>query len=187
MTRCPDPFLTACPVRTVRRTGAVWAAAGWVVMGVVLWLTALVRVAVAQSPPLDNQLAFFVGEWSGAGPQNAFCLVRLQDGGQGQGQVMVDAGSGDWSGARIRWQNKSQSLVVLGVQPWPERPLQRLHGLTHVELVSGFNGALTLRWGAPVGAQAASLCHLQRTTDHDRRLAAARLLMPTTAPESIAR
>lgn len=124
-------------------------------------------VAVA-SPPLDNSPGLWAGEWSGAGPLSAFCMVRLDP--DGTGHVMLDGGNGDWRGARIRWVNRQQSVHVLASEPWASRPRQRTGPLTDAQLQSGLNLALALRWGAG----GASVCHLQRTEDQARRLGLAR-------------
>ena len=122
----------------------------------------------AASPPLDNSPGLWAGEWSGAGPLNAFCMVRLDL--DGTGHMMLDGGNGDWRGARIRWVSRQQSVHVLASEPWASRPRQRTGPLTDAQLQSGLNLALALRWGAG----GASVCHLQRTEDQARRSGLAR-------------
>lgn len=120
------------------------------------------------SPPLDNSPGPWAGEWSGAGPLNAFCMVKLDP--DGTGHMMLNGGHGDWRGARIRWVNRQQSVHVLASEPWASRPRQRTGPLTDAQLQSGLNLALALRWGAG----GASVCHLQRTEDQARRSELAR-------------
>lgn len=134
-------------------------------------LALCVATCAMASPPLDNSPGLWAGEWSGVGPLNAFCMVRLDP--DGTGHMMLDGGNGDWRGARIRWVNRLQSVQLLASEPWASRPRQRTGPLADAQLQSGLNLSLALRWGAG----GASVCHLQRTEDHARRSGLARSVL----------
>jgi hypothetical protein len=119
----------------------------------VLWIG--IRPADAQSPPPDNAPSFFSGEWAGTGERGSFCYVSLRI--DGSGWVLVDAGTGDWSGARIQWQNRRQSLQIDTIVPLRSSTPQRFMPLDRFELRSEFNQSLSLTWATPDGS-----CHLQR-------------------------
>ena len=123
--------------------------------------------ASAQSPPLDNSPSFFSGEWTGTGERGSYCYVKL--GVDGTGWVLVDAGVGDWSGAKVEWQNKQQSLRIGKIVPLRASTQRRLMPLERFELRSEFNQSLSLSWTTQSGS-----CHLQRMETTERRLNRAR-------------
>jgi hypothetical protein len=71
-----------------------------------LLLLGLLGNANALTPPPDNSTGFFAGEWTGNGEHGAFCYLNLVA--DGTGLVLIDAGSGDWLGARMQWRNSRQ-------------------------------------------------------------------------------
>lgn len=136
------------------------------------WLTifmlgAGLHSASAQSPPLDNSRSFFAGEWTGTGESGSYCYVKL--GVDGTGWVLIDAGAGDWSGARVEWQNQRQSLRIGKIVPLRASPQRRIMPLERFELRSEFNQSLGLTWTTLGGG-----CHLQRIGDTEARLNRAR-------------
>lgn len=148
--------------------------------GTTMWLVlflagAGIRSAGAQSPPPDNSPGFFSGEWTGTGPQGSYCYVNLKA--DGSGLVLIDGGAGDWSSARIRWQNRQQSLQVDKSVPVRASPQRRLWPLERFELRSDFNESLSLTWIAPTGR-----CHLQRIESTARRLNRARSAIKDLPP-----
>ncbi len=123
--------------------------------------------ASAQSPPLDNSPSVFSGEWTGTGERGSYCYVKL--GVDGTGWVLVDAGAGDWSGAKVEWQNRQQSLRIGKIVPLRASAQRRLMPLERFELRSEFNQSLSLSWTTP-----GCSCHLQRIETTESRLNRAR-------------
>ena len=70
--------------------------------------------------------------------------------------MLVGSASGDWLGARIRWQNQRQSLVLIEASPLPAEPHRRLMPLSGLTLRSGINQTLQLKPG-----ERSPLCELQ--------------------------
>lgn len=99
----------------------------------------------ALTPLLDNRPGFFSGDWIGTGAEDLFCFIRLQP--DGNGTVLVSGASGDWLGARIRWQNQQQSLVLIEASPLPAKAGRRLLPLSGLTLRSGMNQTLQLKTG----------------------------------------
>jgi hypothetical protein len=130
-------------------------------------LAAFLNTANALTPPLDGSPGFFAGEWTGTGREGAYCYLRL--GPDGWGWVLVDAGSGDWQGARIRWRNRQQSLEVEKILPLPASAELRVMPLAQFVLTSGFNQSLTLTW-----TQQHDGCQLQKTATTAAHLLQAR-------------
>jgi len=123
-----------------------------------LFFTLLAALAASSSPaltpPLDNRPGFFAGDWIGTGADDLFCFIRLQP--DGNGTVLVGSASGDWLGARIRWQNQRQSLVLIEASPLAAEPHRRLMPLSGLTLRSGINQTLQLKPG-----ERSPLCELQ--------------------------
>jgi hypothetical protein len=130
--------------------------------------------AHAQSPPLDGSPAFFAGDWIGTGAQDNFCFMRLRA--DGSGTVLAMGAAGDWLGARFRWRNQQQNIVVMAVQPLPDDPRRRLAPLTQLSLSMGFGTTihLTLNKNSP-------LCELQRRASVQRNMAYAEMLLNDAA------
>ncbi len=143
------------------------------------WLFALlascVGTARAQSPPPDASPRFFAGEWTGTGDQGAFCYIKFEL--DGTARVLVDAGSGDWLGARIHWRNQQQSLQVTSTAPMRSSPRLRVMPLPALTLTSRFNASLQLRWNARTPP-----CMLQRADDAARKLQGARAVSDAAPP-----
>jgi hypothetical protein len=131
--------------------------------------------APAQSPPLDGSPAFFSGDWIGTGTRDDFCFIRLHP--DGRGTVLLMGAGGDWLGARIRWRNERQSLVVLAVQPLPNDPHRRLAPLDQLSLGTGFGTTIHLR----LDKQGSPVCELQRRTMVQQNVSAAELLLDDPA------
>ena len=108
----------------------------------------------ALTPPLDNRPSFFAGDWIGTGADDQLCFIRLQP--DGNGTVLVGNASGDWLGARIRWQNQRQSMVLIEASPLPAEPHRRLMPLSGLTLRSGINQTLQLKPG-----ERSPVCELQ--------------------------
>lgn len=134
-----------------------------------------IGTAHAQSPPPDSSARFFAGEWTGSGEQGAYCYVMLDV--NGTGRVLVDAGSGDWSGARIQWRYRQQSLFVTSVTPMTMSVRLRLMPLRGLTLASQFNAGLLLRT-----APQTPPCQLQRLDAAARQLRRARAVIEATPP-----
>ncbi|MBK7422092.1 MAG: hypothetical protein IPJ48_02755 [Propionivibrio sp.] len=100
----------------------------------------------------------FAGDWIGTGADDQLCFIRLQP--DGNGTVLVSSASGDWLGARIRWRNQRQSLVLIEVSPevslFPAEPARRLMPLSGLTLRSGINQTLQLKPG-----ERSPVCELQ--------------------------
>jgi hypothetical protein len=121
----------------------------------------------ALTPLPDKSPRLFAGEWAGTGALGSYCYVQLRaDGG---GDVLVDAGSGDWLGARIRWRNHQQTLQVEQVLAAKFSAALRVTPLNSLTLRSEFNQSLRLIWNDPKGG-----CHLQRIELSAQRLSQAR-------------
>jgi hypothetical protein len=110
--------------------------------------------APAQSPLPDGSPVFFSGDWIGTGAQDSFCFMRLHP--DGVGMVLFMGASGDWRGARIRWRNERQSIVVMAVQPLPNDPHRRLAPLEQLWLSTGFGTTIQLR----LDRKGSSVCEL---------------------------
>lgn len=112
----------------------------------------------ALTPPFDTRPGFFAGDWIGTGADDQLCFIRLQP--DGNGTVLVSSASGDWLGARIRWRNQRQSLVLIEVSPevslFPAEPARRLMPLSGLTLRSGINQTLQLKPG-----ERSPVCELQ--------------------------
>ncbi len=136
--------------------------------------------SLAASPPPDQSSAFFAGEWSGTGAQGSYCYLELAA--DGTGWVLLDGGSGDWLGARIRWHNQRQSLQVDDVVPLRASPARRIMSLEQVQLGGGFNQSLRLTSKSLPGG-----CDLQRVALQATRLDGARAtvkgLRPAGSPQ----
>lgn len=50
-------------------------------------------------------------------------FIHLQT--DGVGTVLVRSASGDWLGARIRWRNQRQNVLLIDVSPLPADPQRR--------------------------------------------------------------
>ncbi|HMU75130.1 MAG TPA: hypothetical protein PKD69_05115, partial [Elusimicrobiota bacterium] len=121
----------------------------------------------ALTPLPDGSPAFFAGEWMGGGEHGGTCYLSLNA--DGSGTVMVDAGAGDWLGARLQWKNDRQSLQIVKTVPLPAAPRVRLGPLTNYTLSAGMNQSLRLAWnGSTCG------CQLQKIETTARQLARAR-------------
>lgn len=136
-------------------------------LAIVAVTLALLRTAGALTPLPDESLGFFAGEWAGAGEQGAYCYLNLD--GRGRGWVLIDAGAGDWLGARIHWKNKHQALLVEKITPLRASAELRVMSLASFSLASGFNQSLRLAWG-----HGSSGCQLQKTAVSADHLAQAR-------------
>jgi hypothetical protein len=137
-----------------------------------IWLALFVlgyglRSASAQSPPPDDSPSFYSGEWAGTGDLGSYCYVKLSV--DGSGWVLVDAGAGDWSGAKVQWQNRQQSVQIDQIVPLRASAERRLMPLERFELRSEINQSLSLTWTTPGGT-----CHLQRIETTAGRLSRAR-------------
>jgi hypothetical protein len=111
--------------------------------------------AQATTPLPDTSPRAFAGEWAGTGEQGSYCYVNLLV--DGSGVVLIDAGAGDWLGARLHWHNRQQALQVDDITPLPISAQARILPLPTFVLRSGFNQSLSLVWqGSAVG------CQLQR-------------------------
>lgn len=108
----------------------------------------------ALTPPFDSRPGFFAGDWIGNGADDMFCFIRLQP--DGNGTVLVSGASGDWLGARIRWRNQRQSMVLIEASPLSAEPRRRLLPLTRLDLRSGINQTLQLKLG-----ERSPVCELQ--------------------------
>lgn len=134
----------------------------------------------AQSPRPDTSPRFFAGEWAGTGDQGAFCYIKLER--DGTGRVLIDAGSGDWLGARIHWRNQQQSVLVISVAAMPMSTQLRVLPLTRLTLTSRFNSSLRLSWD-----QRTPPCMLQRADDAARKLIRARAVFEAGPTEDASR
>jgi hypothetical protein len=134
----------------------------------------------AQSPPLDNSPAFFAGDWIGTGAQDNFCFMRLRP--DGSGTVLAMGAAGDWLGARIRWRNQHQNIVVMAVYPLPGDPRRRLAPLTQLSLSKGFGTTIQLKLN-----KNNPLCELQRRASVQRNMAYAEMLLNDAADGASAR
>jgi len=123
--------------------------------------------AGAQSPPPDRSNGLFAGEWAGVGEGSSHCYLKLEP--NGQGWVLIDAGSGDLLGAQLRWHNQRQSLQIDEITSLVASPHLRTMPLTQLKLLSGFNQSLKLVWHASSGT-----CQMQRTTVSAYQLSQAR-------------
>ena len=138
---------------------------------VVVWL----GTANALTPLPDNSPGFFSGEWAGTGHHGAYCYLNLSA--DGSGWVLIDAGAGDWLGARMQWRNQQQALHVEQITPLPASPQLRVLPLEKFVLSSGFNQSLKLTWNDPSGG-----CHLQKTDTAARHLLGARKTLESVLP-----
>lgn len=123
--------------------------------------------AQALTPLPDGSAAFFAGEWSGTGAQGSYCYLNLSA--DGSGMVMFDGGSGDWSAARIAWNNQRQSLKVTRIAPLAMLPRLRVMPLEKFQITTEFNQTLHLTWDGKSGG-----CYLQKLQLGEQHLAAAR-------------
>jgi hypothetical protein len=138
-------------------------------------LVGLVSTAGAQSPPPDSSPGFFAGEWAGPAELGGYCYLRLAR--DGTGVVLVDAGAGDWLGARIQWHNERQALQLDKVMPLAASPQRRLMPLQGLTLQAGLGQSMALGWGGrAAGCQLqkieATEAHLQRARQVVRELPA---------------
>lgn len=124
----------------------------------------------ALTPPSDNRPGFFAGDWIGTSAEDMFCFIRLQP--DGNGRVLVSSASGDWLGARIRWHNQRQSMVLIDVSPLPAEPGRRLLPLSELTLRSGINQTLQLKPG-----KRSAVCELQLRDRVLRRSGEAEMLL----------
>jgi hypothetical protein len=150
----------------------------WLRMSCVLFGGFLATCGHAQSPPLDSSPGYFAGDWIGTGARDNFCFMRL--GADGTGTVLAMGGSGDWLGARIRWRNQRQNIVVVSVQPITNDPQRRLAPLTELTLSLGFGSTIHLML-----AKDSPACELQRRAGVQRNVDNAELLL--SAPPNDAR
>lgn len=141
-----------------------------------VFLFASIGSASALTPLPDRSAALFAGEWAGGGERGSYCYVKLDA--DGQGLVLVDAGTGDWLGARMRWRNQQQNLQVDKIIPFAASTRQRLMPLGKFAFNAGFNQSLSLSWSAQLGA-----CQLQRVDAAARQLARARATIEALPPE----
>lgn len=65
--------------------------------GVIAMTLACLGNAGAQAPPPDRSPALFAAEWAGIGEGGSHCYLKLDP--NGQGWVLIDAGTGDLLGA----------------------------------------------------------------------------------------
>lgn len=139
-----------------------------------LFFTFLAALAASSSPALtplpDETPAFFAGDWIGTGAEDMFCFIRLLP--DGNGTVFVNSASGDWLGARIRWRNQQQSMVLIEASPLPAVPGRRLLSLTGLTLRSGVNHTLQLKPG-----ERSPVCELQLHDNVLRRAGQAGMLL----------
>jgi hypothetical protein len=123
--------------------------------------------AGALTPLPDTTPGFFAGEWAGAGEQGGYCYMTLDV--DGSGVVLIDGGSGDWLGARMRWHNERQALVVDRVLPMPFSAQHRVMPLPAFTIRSGLNQSLGVSWSARALA-----CQMQKIDAATRHLEQAR-------------
>ena len=133
----------------------------------------LFGTAGALTPLPDESLDFFAGEWAGAGEQGAYCYLNLDA--RGRGWVLIDAGAGDWLGARIHWNNKHQALLIEKITPLRTSTELRIMPLDGFSLANGFNQSLRLAWerhssGCQLQKVAASADHLAQARSTLKRL-----------------
>ena len=128
--------------------------------------------ARALTPRLDESSDFFAGEWSGNAAQGGYCYLNLRA--DGHGWVLIDAGSGDWLGARIDWHNQRQAVAVEKITPLPNTMQLRVMPVSGLTLTTEFNRSLALSWGQP-----ASSCQLQKIEAAAQHLMQARALVAT--------
>lgn len=142
----------------------------WLRTVFVLFFGLSATAAPAQSPLPDGSPAFFSGDWIGTGAQDNFCFMRLHP--DGMGTVLAMSASGDWLGARIRWRNERQRIVVMAVHPLPGDPHRRLAPLPRLSLSMGFGSTMHLEMdkGSPV-------CELQRRAAVQRNVNNAEMLL----------
>ncbi len=134
-------------------------------------------VAQAQSPPLDHSPGLFTGEWVGAGERGSYCYLNLNA--DGWGWVLVDAGTGDWLGARLQWRNRRQALEISSVIPL-QAPIQwRVYPLQSLAFDAGFNASLRLTWSDQVAA-----CQLKRVSVMAQHLERARRTIEALQPQA---
>jgi hypothetical protein len=124
-----------------------------------------VAVAHALTPLPDSSAKFFIGEWSGSGANGAYCYLTLNA--DGRGLVLIDGGSGDWLGARIKWHNRQQSVVVDTITPLPTSNRLRVMPLQNFTLSTGFNQSLTVKWSSR--AESCNLQKIETTASHLNR------------------
>ena len=135
-------------------------------VGVIVLLGALAN-AQALTPRPDNSPDLFAGEWAGTGGFGSYCYLHLDP--DHRGTLLIDAGSGDWLGARLQWRNEQQNLVVESLVPLPLVSARRVLPLTQAVIRTGVNLSLSLRWSA-----AGDECKLQRAETLARHLNRAR-------------
>lgn len=143
-------------------------------------LLACAGSAHALTPLPDSSPGFFAGEWSGIGEHGRNCYLTLHA--DGWGWVLIDAGTGDWLGARMQWRNQKQALTVERIVPLAASPQRRVMPLTKFELRGGFNQSLVLTWQAAVSG-----CHLQKVEVVARHLERARDAMQSLPENERAR
>jgi hypothetical protein len=131
---------------------------------------ACVETASALTPLPDSSPGFFTGEWAGIGAQGAYCYLILNA--DGRGSVMIDNGSGDWLGARIKWRNRQQSLEIENIIPMPTSHQLRIMPLERFRLSTGFNQSLQLNW-----SDHSEGCYLQKIENTANHLSRVRSLM----------
>lgn len=103
----------------------------------------------------------------GNGENGGTCYLSLSA--DGSGTVLIDGGSGDWLGARLRWRNDRQALRILQTVPLPAAPRDRLGPLEAYVLNTGMNQSLQITWnGQSCG------CQLQKVEASARQRARAR-------------
>jgi hypothetical protein len=170
----PDPVPAACVQASGRPDGTI-VATPWLgssmqrtTIGLAVFLLSCgIHPAKAQSPPPDTSPGFFAGEWAGTGVHGSYCYVKLTA--DGLGWVLIDGGSGDWSGSSIQWRNRQQSLQIDNAVPLHTSAQRRIMPLEDFVLSSEFNQSLSLTWNTPGGS-----CHLQRIESTANHLSQAR-------------
>ena len=142
----------------------------WLRLFFTLFAALCASSSLALTPPLDNRPGFFAGDWIGTGAEDMFCFIRLHP--DGNGTVLVNGASGDWLGARIRWRNQQQSMVLIEASPLPAEPGRRLLPLSGLTLRSGMNQTLQLKPG-----ERNPVCELQLRNKVRRRSGEAWMLL----------
>ena len=141
---------------------------------------ALLGSASALTPLLDSSPLYFSGEWAGTGAKGAYCYLSL--GSDGRGLVLIDAGTGDWLGARIHWRNERQVLIVEKSISLSLAPQLRILPLHIFALSTEFNQSLALNWD-----KRADGCHLQKIETTKHHLTQARTIIDQLPPPASGR
>lgn len=145
---------------------------------VLMVLCIFVETAHALTPLPNSSPNLFAGEWSGIGGQGSYCYINIKA--DGRGLVLVNSGSGDWLGAKIRWHNRKQAVEVEKIIPLAASSQLRIMPLERFTLTTEFNNSLKLTLNS-----LSNSCYLQKIDTTVNNLARARNVANKTQPLSV--